>query len=362
MRTAPFWSFADLHTQVDEPLDFRISLEDIIGSTGRIADGELANYSTNGVKFEKGDILFGKLRPYLAKYWLADRDGTAGGDIHVYRPHPVVEPRFLAYIVGSSVFVGFAEASSKGTKMPRAEWSAIREFRVPNHDLPTQRRIADYLDRETGEIDAMLAKLDALAEVLEGRKAREVDRVIGGLGDISWVQSKFLVQIQTGTGDTKDAADDGAYPFYVRSQVPQTHDSWEFEGPAVLTAGDGAGVGKVFHLVYGKFMAHQRVYVLDSFEGTAPEFFFHAFRRYFPEVATDGTAKATVDSVRLRMIADLRLPVPSIPEQERIADHLDEVTGRIDAMLAKVAQLKDLLIERRAALITAVVTGQKEVA
>lgn len=53
---------------------------------------------------------------------------------------------------------------------------------------------------------------------------------------------------------------------------------------------------------------------------------------------------------------------PSLEEQRRIADHLDEVTGKIDAMLAKVAELKSLLIERRAALITDVVTGRKAVA
>lgn len=53
---------------------------------------------------------------------------------------------------------------------------------------------------------------------------------------------------------------------------------------------------------------------------------------------------------------------PSLDEQRHIADHLDEVTGKIDAMLAKVAELKSLLIERRAALITEVVTGRKKVA
>ena len=57
-----------------------------------------------------------------------------------------------------------------------------------------------------------------------------------------------------------------------------------------------------------------------------------------------------------------RVPVPPREEQRRIADHLDEVTGKIDAMLAKVAELKSLLIERRAALITDVVTGRKAVA
>ena len=59
--------------------------------------------------------------------------------------------------------------------------------------------------------------------------------------------------------------------------------------------------------------------------------------------------------------ADLMVPMPPLAEQTRIADHLDEVTGKIDHMLAKTAELKSLLIERRSALITDVVTGKKQV-
>lgn len=58
----------------------------------------------------------------------------------------------------------------------------------------------------------------------------------------------------------------------------------------------------------------------------------------------------------------LRIPLADLDEQNRIADHLDEATSKIDAMLAKVAELKALLIERRAALVTDVITGRKDIA
>lgn len=61
-------------------------------------------------------------------------------------------------------------------------------------------------------------------------------------------------------------------------------------------------------------------------------------------------------------VGRVKLPLPLLNDQVRIADHLDEITGKIDAMLAKTAELKSLLLERRAALITDVVTGRKEVA
>ena len=121
MKTMPFWAAATLVSDSETPLDFQVSLEDMVSSTGRLFDGDLSQYSAKGTPFAEGDVLFGKLRPYLAKYWLADRAGTAGGDIHVYRPNAGIEPRYLAYIVGSRNFVRFAEAASKGVKMPRAE-------------------------------------------------------------------------------------------------------------------------------------------------------------------------------------------------------------------------------------------------
>src|SRR5699024_9824479 len=107
-------------------------------------------------------------------------------------------------------------------------------------------------------------------------------------------------------------------------------------------AGDGAGVGKVFHFVDGRFMAHQRVYVLSRFKRVEARYYFYMFKHLFRDVARDGSAKATVDSVRQWMLADLKIPVPSGGVQRQVVVQLDEVTGRIDAMLAKVAELKEL--------------------
>src|SRR5690242_20620576 len=77
-------------------------------------------------------------------------------------------------------------------------------------------------------------------------------------------RARYLCTIGTGSGDTIDAVPDGPYPFIVRSQKPLASDSFEFDCEAVLTAGDG-GVGEVFHHIKGRFLAHQRVYVLRDF-------------------------------------------------------------------------------------------------
>lgn len=166
-------------------------------------------------------------------------------------------------------------------------------------------------------------------------------------------RGRHLVTIQTGSGDTVDAKAHGEYPFYVRSDRPLRSSGWEFDTTAVLTAGDGAGVAKVFHLVSGKFMAHQRVYVLHNFHGVTPEFFYYAFGSMFHLMALDGSAKSTVDSVRRHMIADMPFGVPPLDEQRTIADYLDHETAEIDALASKQEELIRHLEERRLAVVTA---------
>ncbi|MFE9240725.1 hypothetical protein [Streptomyces sp. NPDC007007] len=165
------------------------------------------------------------------------------------------------------------------------------------------------------------------------------------------VRGRHLVRIRTGSGDTVDAEPDGKFPFYVRSDKPVMSDHWEFDTTAVLTAGDGAGVAKVFHLVTGRFMAHQRVYVLDEFRRVTPRYFYYAFSNLFHLMALDGSAKSTVDSVRRPMIADMPFAVPPLDEQWAIAHHLDRETARIDTLIVEQQRLIEMLRERRTAVV-----------
>ena len=116
-------------------------------------------------------------------------------------------------------------------------------------------------------------------------------------------------KIITGDKDTQDRLDDGEYPFYVRSQTIERINTYSFDGEAVLTAGDGVGVGKVFHFVNEKFDFHQRVYCIHDFsEKLNSSFFFEYFRTYFIEQGNKYSAKGSVDSVRYDMIDLKNIP------------------------------------------------------
>lgn len=283
--------------------------------------------------------------------------------------YTVLEPRdgvftgYWRYFMKSAPFIeGMASSTNQlrdGQTINYARFSRLKLLRPP---LETQRRIADYLDKETSEMDALIDEFERLVRELEIRKLLLPDSKTNHQGaSVPTVPAKLLTRITTGEGDTQDAIEDGEFPFYVRSDTVRTSDKWTFEGPSVLTSGDGAGVGKIFHFVEGKFRAHQRVYVLRNFTRVDPKYFYWCFRTNFPRQVEHGGAKATVESVRMNMVADTPIPLPPLDKQREIAEELDLEFERMDTLIEESSRLIENLKARKTALITEVVTGRKEV-
>jgi type I restriction enzyme, S subunit len=167
---------------------------------------------------------------------------------------------------------------------------------------------------------------------------------------------KFLCDIQTGDKDTVDAIEDGLYPFFVRSQTVERINSCAFDCEAVLTAGDGVGVGKVFHYHNGPFDFHQRVYMLNRFREVSGPFLFHYLRENFYKVALEGGAKSTVDSLRRPLFTNFSVSVPPAEEQRSIVDIVERESAKIDELVAEQRRLIELLKEKRQAVISNAVT------
>lgn len=380
MKTSPLWTNATLISSSEPPLDFQVSLEDMVSDTGCLIDGELSHYSANGTRFEPGDILFGKLRPYLAKYWIADRPGSAGGDIHVYRPEATVEPRYLAYVVGSRNFARFAEAASKGTKMPRVEWTSLREYPIVQFDNIEQVAIADYLDREAGEINAMITKLDNLITSLRLRRTT-VSSSIHAMDftpvRLQWLMTEIDERIGTPSSELPLLSVSIHHGVQLRSESSSRQQaSADLSKYKVTRIGDivlnrmrafqgGLGQSKVDGLVSpdyavlrpnAKFKSDWAEYVMRS-----PQF-IELMSQRLRGIGSVDQGNVRTPRINVRDVLALSVPLPSPDEQTHIAAHLDGETAKIDAMLAKVAELKSLLLERRAALITDVITGKKAIA
>lgn len=159
-----------------------------------------------------------------------------------------------------------------------------------------------------------------------------------------WEKCKFrdVCSISTGNKNTQDKIDDGIYPFYVRSQTVERINSWTFDGEAILTAGDGVGVGKVFHHTYGKIGVHQRVYILSDFKCDA-NYLFHFFSSKFYNRVKRMSAKNSVDSVRKEMITDMSLSLPSHQEQVKIGHLLSLLDERIATQNKIIDKLQSLI-------------------
>lgn len=159
-----------------------------------------------------------------------------------------------------------------------------------------------------------------------------------------WERKRFkdVCNITTGNKNTQDKSDDGIYPFYVRSQIVERINSWTFDGEAILTAGDGVGVGKVFHYSTGKIGVHQRVYILSDFKCDG-KYLYSYFAGNFYNRVKRMSAKNSVDSVRMEMIADMPISLPSNEEQKKIGHLLALLDERIATQNKIIEKLQSLI-------------------
>ncbi len=178
-------------------------------------------------------------------------------------------------------------------------------------------------------------------EIKAGYKQTEV-----GVIPVDWSVDyvKKLASIKTGSRNTQDRIDGGEYPFFVRSQIVERINSYTYDGEAVLTAGDGVGVGKVMHYINGKFDCHQRVYRISDFDKKINGYYFYLyFSNNFLNRIMQLTAKSSVDSVRMDMIANMQIPIPpTIEEQTAIANALSDADALISSLEKLIAKKRNI--------------------
>lgn len=246
--------------------------------------------------------------------------------------------------------------------------------------LDVQKKISHKLERKVSEADALITNVQAQIEKLKAYKQSLITEVVTkGLdpnvpmkdSGVEWIgkipkhwnmiRFRFIAKITTGNQDTQNANPDGMYPFYVRSPIVEHCNNYTFEGKGILMAGDGAGAGRVFHLVNGKYAVHQRVYRFYDFKYMNPVLLKFYLENLFATVMDYGSAKTTVPSVRLPMIQDFPVCVPPEDEQLKMLEVLSEKTNKIDRFIAVKQTKIEKLEQYKRSLIYEYVTGKKEV-
>lgn len=289
--------------------------------------------------------------------------------------------RFINYLLNSSSLSQLISLEGRGFTRINLRMEGVENLPIvipPSKDEQTQ--IANYLDQKTTEIDSLIDNKQKLIVLLKEERTAVINQAVTkGLdpnvpmkdSGIEWLgevpehwevnRMKYLCGIGTGDKDTENKEDDGEYPFFVRSQTIERISSYSFDGEAILTAGDGVGVCKVWHYINGKFDYHQRVYRMSHFNNVSGKYLFYYLKYNFIKEVKKLSAKSTVDSLRRPMFQNFRVAFSSIEEQKEIVAYIEKNTNRISDLVNKYNKEIELLKEYKTALISEVVTGKVDV-
>lgn len=376
-----------------------VALENIESWTGRLIQSDV-EYEGDGIAFALGDVLFGKLRPYLAKVLLCHKSGEAVGDFHVMRPVSDMLGQFLKYIMLTHEFILIADGSTYGAKMPRVSWEFLGQMGLPKPPPSEQRAIAAFLDRETGKIDALVAEQERLIALLaEKRRALISHAVTKGLdpnapmkdGGIEWLgeipahwevkRLKHIGYFKAGSGfpDDEQGVEGEALSFHkvnalakassdgclVRSEDTVSYETakrlraFVFPERTIVFAKIGAALllGRIRSLIEPACIDNNMMgFMLYAPNNSKYVRYIMSLVR-FDLIANPGA----VPSLNAAPIENISFGIAPPEEQGNIVAYLDRETAKLDALTAEAERAIGLLRERRGALISAAVTGKIDV-
>lgn len=372
-----------------------IGLENIASWSGSFISTNSQYDREQSLICEPEDILFGKLRPYLAKVYMNDRLCCCSNEFAVIRVNGQ-NKRYMWYQLLSHGFIFEIDRSTYGTKMPRANAEFIRNVFVALPSEIEQQKIANYLDQMCAEIDAVLEKTRASIEEYKKLKQAVItqavtkgirgdrpmkDSGIEWIGEIpaEWNKDKVIrVFSVIGSGTTPKSSDenlfDGNTPwiqsgdingenlFVTKNCVSNSAiDSYSalrvYQAPYLVVAMYGASVGNL-SLSMIDACVNQACCVLKkpTINLKFSFYIFKAVKDYLARKAVGGGQP----NISQETIKQLWLPIPSADEQIEISNYLDEKCRSVDALIAKKQQYLTEIENYKKSLIYEYVTGKRE--
>ncbi len=352
-------------------------------------------------QFDAGDVLFGKLRPYLAKVARPDFSGMCSSEILALCPRTGCLQSHLMYCLLSKPYIWWSDTLTYGTKMPRVSPEQVGCSFVPFPPLPEQRAIAAFLDRETARIDALVAKKERLIELLHEKRTALISHVVAKgldpdapmkdsgiewLGEIPahWEVRRFkTLGSNFANGTTAEQLQYGVSDFPVSRIETISTGKIDYAKVGYLSE---FGVIESFILKPDDFLishinSYERVGNSARYKGNRTLIHGMNLIRVTPlniitpgylefllksSLFTEGMKRACKPainqvSVPTTAVKAIQFSLPPLPEQRAIAEFLDRETARIDALVTKVREVIDRHKELRTALISAAVTGKIDV-
>ena len=356
----------------------------------RIGCGKASDMRSNTSAFQPGDVLYGKLRPYLDKAVLSEEAGVCTTELLVLRSREDVDPRFLAALVHSPSFVEYAVAGTTGVQHPRTSWAHIREFEAPTLALDEQRQLADlvWLVHEAiSQSEVLVEEAQALKRAamqtlftrgLRGEAQKETE--IGPVPE-EWevVPLEDCAVVQTGAakGRKFGSAEVVQVPYLRVANVQDGYldlaevktisirrselDRYSLKrGDVLMTEGgdfDKLGRGFIWQDQLKPCVHQNHVFAVRTDQSRLlPDFFTYEAqsdygKAYFLKVAHKTTNLASINSTKLKAFPVL---IPTLGEQREIVTILDAIDRKIALHRRKRSVLEELF----KALLHKLMTGE----
>jgi restriction endonuclease S subunit len=376
---------------------FYVGLENIESWTGRLLlDTQPESVDSVVGTFKTGDVLFGKLRPYLAKVASPDFDGVCTSEILALRPTSGGSQRYMMYCLLNAPYIRWMDSLTFGTKMPRLSPEQVSSSFVVVPSEPEQRAIVAFLDRETARIDALVAKNERLIALLQERRTALITRAVtkdlvpnvsvSNTGSIAFPQvpaewePRKLRHLITRVRRPVNVDSDSLYReigirswgrgvFHkdaVRGALLEDKNVFAIEpGDFVLNivfAWEGAVAVATEH-EQGMVGSH-RFPTFRCSEAIDRDYLLMVLQteqgRFLMEVNSPGAAGRN-KTIRLDQFLDEAIPLPPLSEQREVVRQFRSDEMRLVVLAGRIRDANKRLKELRTALVSAAVTGKIDV-
>jgi type I restriction enzyme S subunit len=323
---------------------------------------------TNGTvtQYSPNDTLVANIRPYLEKIWFADRTGGASSDVLTFKVKPGYDPKFFYYSLFRDEFFDHMMLGSKGTRMPRGSKVQILEYPVPDIELAEQKKIAGILSLIDSKIqlnNRINDELEVIAKTLydywfvqfdfpdengkpyksSGGKLVWSEELNKEIPD-GWIIKKMkdLLPVITGKQDANFATENGRYKFFTCGEEILRCDAYEFEGKAVLVAGNGNFSVKMYD---GKFNAYQRTYVLIPKNQDYFTVIYMAVKDRIQSL-TKGSRGSIIKFITKADLEDIKVVIPQGKNLDLFSElnALSKQIGQLIEENQKLAELRNWLL------------------
>lgn len=354
-----------------------LDLEDIEKGTGCLLNKKRGTPTTsNKTKFCKGDVLYGKLRPYLNKVLVADEDGVCTTEIVPIRVVTAKLPLLAEYLQSylmSPFFLDYANKISYGVKMPRLGTKDAKAALIPVPPIEEQTRIVTKLDEAFAEIDRAekaYGELQTLAGVLRGQILQEaiegklvpqlaeegvVEQIGGAPEEVpfeipeswKWVQMNGICTLKSGVDMSPSVLLNepviNAIPYITGgSQIGQSGEllitRWTSKATNISEEGDvllickGSGLGRTALNSYGSVHIARQIMAIRKTKEVIPQYLDLLLKWHWETLRS--AAKGVIPGIARKDVLSLLVPLPPVTEQVRIVAKVEELMKQVDGLSA----------------------------